>query len=370
MNRKQFVWVLLALAVLVVAAALLWRSEREDWAPSGAQVGQRVVPRLEASDVAKLRIVEPDRRVTLARTGEGWVVEERDGYPADVARIGELLVKLVEVKTVQTETVAPAQRARMGLAAPAPGAKDAGTQLELSDAAGKPLAQLLLGKTVQRGGGGAPTGRYVLAGEGDTVSVVGDPLAEADARAQHWIAKDGFRIEHAAAIVATDAQGRVRYALKRDAQQAAQGAGEWTFGDAQAAPDPAKVGDVVGALANLRVLDVPPPADASFTPQATVRVDTAGGPVYTIAIGEATRAELGEDVYPVRVEISGELARAADATKDPAAAAQQALAERIAREKRIAGRTVRMAKSAIDPLLREQAQLRRDAPAAAPAKPG
>ena len=189
MDKKQFLLVLgVLVALLAAGGGLLW-SERSDWKTSDTKAGQRLIPDLKASDVAELVISAAGERLTLKKGEAGWGIVERNGFPANVERIGELLLKLVEMKVVQTDAAADSQRARLGLLEPgADGGKaegkaegaakdDAnvpGTVLELKDGAGKSLARLLLGKKLSKsveGPAGArqeAAGRYLLAGNAES----------------------------------------------------------------------------------------------------------------------------------------------------------------------------------------------------------
>ena len=118
MNKKQFLLVLgVLVALLAAGGGLLW-SERSDWKTSDTKAGQRLIPDLKASDVAELVISAAGERLTLKKGEAGWGIVERNGFPANVERIGELLLKLVEMKVVQTDAAADSQRARLGLQEP------------------------------------------------------------------------------------------------------------------------------------------------------------------------------------------------------------------------------------------------------------
>ena len=84
--------------------------------------------------------------LNLARRDNLWRVRERGDYPANFSQISGLLLKLADLKIVQTEEVGPSQLGRFELLPP--GAQtNSGTLVEFKDQSGKTLNTLLLGKT-------------------------------------------------------------------------------------------------------------------------------------------------------------------------------------------------------------------------------
>lgn len=197
MNRKQFLILVVALVLLVAAGAGVIFSERSTWKAADSRIGQKLVAGLTIADVAEILIQEPGAALTLKKQTEGWRVSQPADSPADLERIGNLLLKLLEVKVVQTEAVPENLRTTLQLREPKdvqePGA---GTRLELKDAGGKVLARLLLGKKVVKpregapagAEGGIPAGRYILVGaEQANAVIISDPLLQVEAKPDAWI---------------------------------------------------------------------------------------------------------------------------------------------------------------------------------------
>ena len=393
MNKKQFLLVLgVLVALLAAGGGLLW-SERSDWKTSDTKAGQRLIPDLKASDVAELVINAAGERLTLKKGEAGWGIVERNGFPANVERIGELLLKLVEMKVVQTDAAADSQRARLGLqepgadvgtaggAAKAEGAaKDdanvSGTVLELKDAAGKSLARLLLGKKLSKsveGPAGArqeAAGRYLLSGNAETgkvlnVIVVADPLAQVEVAAEQWVAKELIRVERAKSIVATGPDGRQRFALSRENDDA-----EWKLAGGEKG-DSSKIIDVTSGMISMNLTDVvagdkgnPSPENGLDKP-VVIRADTLDGISYVLRLG----AKSGEDKIYARVSVSGEIAqniprtppkdeKAEDKDKNDQSWIEHRKREaaRVAREKKLEGWTLLLSRNAVEALLRERSQ--------------
>lgn len=391
MNKKQFLLVLgVLVALLAAGGGLLW-SERSDWKTSDTKAGQRLIPDLKASDVAELVISAAGERLTLKKGEAGWGIVERNGFPANVERIGELLLKLVEMKVVQTDAAADSQRARLGLLEPgADGGKaegkaegaakdDAnvpGTVLELKDGAGKSLARLLLGKKLSKsveGPAGArqeAAGRYLLAGNAESgkllnVIVVSDPLAQVEVAAEQWVAKELIRVERAKSIVANGPDGRQRFALSRENDDA-----EWKLAGGEKG-DSSKIIDVTSGMISMNLTDVVtgdkgnPSAENGLDKPVVIKADTLDGISYVLRLG----AKSGEDKIYARVSVSGEIAqniprtppkdeKAEDKDKNDQSWIEHRKREaaRVAREKKLEGWTLLLSRSAVEALLRERAQ--------------
>ena len=145
--------------------------------------------RLSFNCTAVLR--EPKATITIARKDERWTIAERGGFPADVDKVRDFVVKAMALKIGQSEPIGEKDRARLLLDA-------GGTAIEFLGAGGKPLARLTAGKkyfktepeNAEKANG---DGRYVaLPGDEKRVIVVSDPLSLASTRSADWISKAGF----------------------------------------------------------------------------------------------------------------------------------------------------------------------------------
>ena len=369
MTRKQFFVLLAALVVLLAAGLLLMRSQQSAWKPGDSRVGQRLMPGLKLEDVATVSIRDPDATLTLARREGGWRVKERADFPADADRVRELLLRLVELKVVQTEAVAEAQRARLQLLEPGAAQEGAGTRIELKDGGGAVLARLLLGKKVTAMVAGAafgpetgvPTGRYAMTGdESGTVVLVSEALAQAEAKPGSWLSKELIRVERAKSISASGPDGKQRFAVSRDSE-----ASDWKLAGG-GKPDPGRVQDVASALASLSLADVfaePAKADTGLDRAVVVKARTFDELAYTIRIGAKAR----DDRYYAAISASGDPPAARSAGKGESAEEKAKqdktfeerrakLAERLAHEKALERWTYLVPGSSIEPLLRERAQ--------------
>ena len=372
MTRKQFLIIVVALAVLAVAGAWLVVSERSAWNTADSRIGRKLVTDLKLSDVAEIALRDSSRTLTLARSESGWLVKERADFPADGERVRALLLKLAELKIVQSDPVTESQRERLRLLEPgAARSGGSGTLLDLKDGASKTLARLVLGKKVMTKTAGAatgpeegvPSGRYVLAGSDATsVALISDSLDQAEAVPEAWLAKELVRIERAKSVTAMGSDGRPRFAVTRDSESS-----DWKLAGGADKPDAGRVQDVISALLVMNLVDVaadPSKAGTGMKSPVVVKVQTFDAIGYTLRIG----ARPGDERYSLALAVSGEPAKARVAAKgesaeekerqDKAFAERRAkLIEKLDREKRLEHWTYLASKASVEALLRERAQL-------------
>jgi hypothetical protein len=369
MSRKQFLVVLAVLAVLAVAAAGVMLSDRSSWTSGDSLAGRKALPGLKISDVAEIAIRDSSGELHLQRTEAGWTARERAGFAADTDRVAAMLIKLAEVKVVQSEPLAEGQRARLELLEPKDKTTGAGTAVELKDAKGAVLGRLLLGKKIMKGSAmasiGRPeadaTGRYLVAGdEAKTLLAVGDPLLEAAAKPRDWLVKDLLRVE-GAKKVSSMKDGKLRWTVARNTEGM-----DWKLAGSVQAPDLQKATDLSSSLGWVNLVDVvpdPAKADTGLDHPVTVQAQTFDGLKYTLDIGKQVDSN-----YYLRIAVSGEPARTRPAVKGEKAEdkakkdrefeeRRKKLLEQVDREKKLAAWTYLVSKTTVDPLLRDRQQL-------------
>ncbi|MBO5940457.1 MAG: DUF4340 domain-containing protein [Kiritimatiellae bacterium] len=167
---------ILAAAALVLGGAAYFCNSGRKIKTSNIN-GKPVLKAFDVSEVQKVEI-SGSRKTTLIASEKGWVIDSLYGYPADISKIRENLLKLKDL------TVGQSARGRK---------IENGTVVELKDANGKVLASATLGdmhmskprgQAVQYGGGSYPDGRYVK--YGDSVVLVKDTLDPFDGDPKKW----------------------------------------------------------------------------------------------------------------------------------------------------------------------------------------
>lgn len=266
-------------AVAAVLASLAYLSTTSKKVKTPSLVGKPVLSGFDLSDVAKVEAGLTDgKKLVLDSSDSGWVITSLFGYPADIAKIRENLLKLKDLKIGH---VAAGKK----LTSP--------TLVDLQNAAGKSLASLRLGDKHMRqpsgemeqfGGGGFPDGRYVSAAGADTVFLVKETLEAFDGDPKNWTDTQIASVQSAdiTAIELTGNGQTVKLAKKE---------GAWTLDGLTAKEefDTSKSYSVESALSYLNFNTVADPAltDAQF--------GFATGSVYTVTLknGEHYTARIG-----------------------------------------------------------------------------
>jgi hypothetical protein len=368
MNRRQFFIALAALAILAALGAAVVLSERSAWTTADSRAGQRAIAGLRLSEVAEIAIADTAGELHLMRSETGWSVRERAGFAAETDRIAGLLVKLAELKIVQSEPLPEGQRARLGLLEPKAMAAGAGTLIELKDAKGGSLGRLLLGKKIVKSSPVASlsrseaeaTGRYLVAGgEVGTMLAVGDPLTEVESKPEQWLVKDLLRADGAKSI-SSSKDGRERWSVTREAESA-----DWKFAGSKERPDLQKATDLASSLGWVNLVDVvaDPKADTGLDHAIVIKADTFDGLSYTLKVGKKAGdnyyvgVAVGGEPRKVRTPAKGEKAEDKAKKDKEFDEYRKKLVEKLDREKKLERWTYLVAKNGLDPLLRDRAGL-------------
>ena len=233
MKGKQLFLLLIGVGALVAAWLNLSKTNQAEWGGSSRE-GSKVLE-FPINNVAQIAIKVSGAELNLVRKNEMWTVQERADYPANFEEVSRLLRKLWDLKAVQEVKVGESQMARLRLLEPGNG-EDPGTLLQLRGADGKEIRSLLLGKVHLRkaedgaqGFAGAPSGipvgRYVKAGGGTRVCLVGDTLQEVNTRAEPWLAREFLSVDGPKSITVS---GPRKWSVSRENPTA-----EWQLGEAK-----------------------------------------------------------------------------------------------------------------------------------------
>ncbi len=176
MTRKNLAILTAVAAVLLIAGISLFAHRSSE---QSEQAGARLFPDLQASldEVSEIRLSKGDgSRTTLRKESGGWSVVERQ-FPADGARVRELLLNLVGMKVVELKTSDPANYARLGVEAPDT-ATAASTLVEV--VAGKKSWPLIVGRNAE--------GRAIYVRKpADKASALVEPAIAVDPDQKRWI---------------------------------------------------------------------------------------------------------------------------------------------------------------------------------------
>src|SRR5215469_5920049 len=175
MNRKQLI-ILLALVILL--GGTLWFFQRpgaSGFAPTSSGMGSKLLGDFDVNKVAHIDLKQGTNEVNLVKKDDLWRVRERYDYPAAYSQISDFLLKVRDLKVVQTEDVGASQLPRLALV-PGKGT-NAALVVDFKYQSDKSMKTLLLGKQLMKkskggqpdmgemgGDTGFPDGRYVKVG--------------------------------------------------------------------------------------------------------------------------------------------------------------------------------------------------------------
>lgn len=347
MNARAVAVLVVLLAALGGGALLVYQQNRAQPPAAAGALGAPVLPGLQAADIASIVIREPGATLTLQRRAQRWTIPERAHFPAQLAKVRELVLGVLALKVGHSEPLPEAERARLKLDA-------SGTRLEFRDADGQTLATLVVGakyfkREPANAGTASADGRFVLVPDKpDRVSVVADPLPLATAASAAWVDKTGFGAEHVRSMEVDLPGGKWRVA--RPSLE-----GDWKLTPLYAGEklDVVRANSATYSLNRVEIADVAPaglrPDQTGLDKPITVVAQTFDGLTYTLKLGDRR-----EDNYYVTLWISGEPRPPAGPDAKERA---RSLAERLPREEALAGHVLLIARSKFEDVLRKRAEL-------------
>ncbi len=176
MTRKQMA-IIAGVAAVLLGAGVSLNVHRtgEQSGMGGGSVFSDLTPAL--AEVSEIRFSKGDgSRTTLRKEATGWTVAERQ-YPADAARVRELMLGLNNLKIVERKTSDPANYAKLGVEAPD---TPTATSTLVEIVAGQKTWSLIVGKS--------SAGRAVYARKpAEAASALVEPAIVVDPDQKRWI---------------------------------------------------------------------------------------------------------------------------------------------------------------------------------------
>jgi hypothetical protein len=180
MTLRRFFSLLLLAVLVVVAAVALERSRHHE---RRAEAGRAVLPalRAELNAVQRLKLIGAGEHtlVTVENRDGRWRVAEREGFPADSARVRQLLIALADLKVHEVKTADPSRYAVLGVEdTTAPEAKS--VRVELDGPA--PALALVVGRH-------APGDAMFVRVPGQAAALEAGPAFALDKEPREWLAR-------------------------------------------------------------------------------------------------------------------------------------------------------------------------------------
>ena len=182
---QQFV-VLGAVTIVALISAAMLHASSVQRAP-GTVEGRPMMPELrrQASGLAGIELAKGGKTLTLVRNGEQWSLKERAGYPVEGDKVRALLVQLTNAELAEPKTASKDRWPLLDLADPS-SAEAKSSLVRLLDKAGKPIAELVIGKQRMNAFGTGRHGIYVRRpNESQTWLASGEPKVVLDVK--DWV---------------------------------------------------------------------------------------------------------------------------------------------------------------------------------------
>jgi hypothetical protein len=261
MGMKGLIGLLAVTVVAVIAAIFVARGGGTP--ASDPLVGSLMLPEIgqRLGDIGDLAMVRGDQKITLKRQGDQWAVEEKDGYPANLAKLKQALIGLAELRFVEPKTRKPDLYARLEVEdAGKKGAKS--TLVTVSDAKGSLLGEVIAGKRRIDQLGGGNDGIYVRK-PGDAQSWLARGTLDLSGDAAQWLDQKVIDVPQAEVkqVVLTGADGAT-LTIERAKPEDKLALAELPAGRKLKSED--ALDDPASALAGLELADVKAAKDAAF----------------------------------------------------------------------------------------------------------
>ena len=399
MNKRQ-VTILWVIAIALGAAVTAVKLSQNTTSRSATK---RVPPQtlfesFPAGEASTIEIQGAASSVTLAKKDGKWVVVQRDNYPANNTFVNDLIRSLGELKVVQGMEAGPSFAPRFGMDETATQPEDRGLTATFKDGGGKELAKVSLGKNIESVsapspmGGSNAVGRYVRNHADDSgFYAVSEMFPSVSADAKLWLSNEFISPEKIKSItVSLPGKTEPAWKLSRDGEEA-----EFKLEGASATEllDAAASGPFKSLFSYANFDDVVPAAKVAerivADSKRTAVIETFEGFTYMVNFSPtkpspaaAAPASPGaepaaSDHFLVTVEVAAELPKERkkeDGEKTEDAKAKDSaftdrlktLSEKLAKEKAFTGVTFEVAKSTVEPLLKDRAALIAKATPAAP----
>ncbi len=116
---KKILGILILVAVLALGARFIIQKQKTTYNTGEITEGNKsVFPNLAIQDVDKITFTNRYGTLNFTKQGDGWVIPEKDHYPAYNGRINDMLIMLSELQTLQDATIEEKDWAKVGIQDP------------------------------------------------------------------------------------------------------------------------------------------------------------------------------------------------------------------------------------------------------------
>ena len=206
-NFSNLVPPAIVLIVLIVIGMLI----KGGGTSTSIVIGKEPLSGLPLSKIGSIVITKNSEQtpstLTLTRADKQWVVENKNGYPADADRIEKFIREFKDMKVLRELTAGKSQLGRIGLLDPDNASINSATRVSLLEADGKSLIHTLhLGKELsapgsenqnsQQGFGGFSDRRFIMIdSKRSEIAVVDQTFSNASPEPSDWLNKDFIKVD-------------------------------------------------------------------------------------------------------------------------------------------------------------------------------
>ncbi len=199
MNSATLKWLAIATATLLIVMIAVDLTDKSDTVSDGEYLIPGLKERINDISAVAVTSAGETESVSITRDGDGWKVKEKDGYPADVGKLREVLLAIANARKLEQKTANPELYAQLGVAATEAGSgAESGAESEAgADAPGGSLIEISgedLKYAVIIGNVAQAKNRYVRMAD-DQQSWLIDKNPELPPSAAGWLASDLLDID-------------------------------------------------------------------------------------------------------------------------------------------------------------------------------
>jgi hypothetical protein len=377
---KKTVIILWSIALILAAGVATLKARKGDSgeAKTNRHRGETVMPAFAIEQVATIQIKGAVDSVTLTKGTDGWIIKERNNYPANFGNINNLMRTLETVKINNAIEAGPTYGSRFGMDLTSTDPAKHGIQMTFTRADQSNVATLFLGK--DSGGGG----RYIQnAADTSGIYVVNESFPTASANPRDWLDDKFISVEKITSIAITSAgkPDQLEWKLTRPDETA-----EFVLDGAKNGEklDTNATSALKSLLSSARFQDVSnaEPTAVEQAPQRRIAtIGTKDGFTYTFTLLEKPALKVpdalaapdsppppAEETFQMmlkvdatfpteRTKTEGETPEDAKSKDDEFQASLKKLQEKLKSEQAFQGRIFEITKSAIDSLLKNRSEL-------------
>lgn len=191
---KLKIFLLLLAATLVGTGVWLKLEERKEILAEVESIKRRWMPDFDLNSVSEVIIKTNRESLLIKKNADTWSIQGETPQRADLARIGQLVQRMKNIKPTEEVTAGPAQFAGFELLEPDGVAQGAGTLVELRDKDSRRIGAIIVGRQAfarpdpQSPFPPSPNGRFVVpAGSSGPVGVVAEGFDSISSKIEAWV---------------------------------------------------------------------------------------------------------------------------------------------------------------------------------------